>query len=198
MGRELLNIEALVDHAPGNLVNHTHFQNSNRMYLDVYNRQRFWSVTFEKKLGKNDSYLLVQGLIPGRGIINYPNIGMYVNIRTGSQNSAIAGSSYGLSSENDWGYGGINFSGSPGNQDRETAIFLIDKMFVSSDAVKGRAFDLPRYVTPSQMGAGTKYLEIGHVASSGVRPCATLNVNNTDDPRQHQSGSRLSILEFAL
>ena len=194
MARELLNVQGEAPSSTGALINHTHFQCSNRIALPSTSRVRYWMVEFEKKLGKNESYLMVQGLLPGRGLFNYPNIGIYCNLRKSSHSSN--GTSYGMSSENDWGYGGINFCGSEGNGDREGLLMVIEKLFVSSDATATTS--LPKLVTPSLMEAGNKKLEIGHVASSGVRPCTHLNVNNNDDPRQHQSGSRLSILEFAF
>ena len=48
----------------------------------------------------------------------------------------------------------------------------------------------------SQLGAGSKSLDIGCSASSSVRPMKFWLIGGSQDNRQHQQGAYLSIMEY--
>ena len=190
MGRNITEAIAGTSHE---LVRHTHFQGNNYFNTSGSTRYDWWRCSFTKELGASESYLVVNGMVMGTNMHNYPNIGQYCTL----DHWGVGSSS---SDADQRAYGGYYFCGPPGSDD-EQVIIIIQKVFKADDLSPDPHPNMVGTFPSSALGAGSHTLDLGCGSSNSVRPMQHWNIswvtsNASYDVRQHQQGARLSIMEY--
>lgn len=170
------------------LVRHTHFYGNNYFNTSGSSRFDWWRCTFTKELGASESYLVVQGIVMGTKMTNYPNIGQYCTLDHWGVGTDVSGS-------DQRAYGGYYFCG-PETSDYEGVMILIQKTFKADDLSPDPQPNMVGTFPSSQLGAGSHSLDLGCSANTTVRPMRYWNINHNHDSRQHQQGATLSIMEY--
>ena len=185
MGRNFTEVSVGTSHE---LVRHTHFQGNNYFNTSGSSRYDWWRCSFTKELGADESYLIVNGMVMGTNMHNYPNIGQYCTL-----------DHWGITSNDQRAFGGYYWCG-PSGSDDEQVMLIIQKVFKADDLSPDPHSNMVGTFPSSALGAGSHTLDLGISASSTVYPFKHWNIgsNNSsaNDARQHQQGARLSIMEY--
>ena len=189
MGRNFTEVSGGTSHE---LVRHTHFQGNNYFNTSGSSRYDWWRCSFTKELGADESYLVVNGMVMGTQMENYPNIGQYCTLDHWGVGTSVSGS-------DQRAFGGWYHCGPPSSSD-EQVILLIQKTFKADDLSPDPQPNMVGTFPSSALGAGAHTLDLGCSANTSVRPMQHWNIgaNNSsaNDARQHQQGARLSIMEY--
>lgn len=171
MGRIILNQTEST--ASDRLVKCTRFRNDTRTTLSDSSGSVIWSGNFTKEYDANTSWILMEGMLPGTN--NYSDqCGVYAMLN-------------GASTSNDSPrHRGIHYSGV--NEDTGWARFImyVHRIIDNSDSTQ-------------ELGAGSRTWSVGwstRNGSTGDRPFEVWNPNSSDDARNQQCGSIMSIYEY--
>ena len=191
MGRLILNADTAVS-SSHTLVKHTHHYSNVSVTESQRSRKDIWRCSFTKKYGADKSYIVVEGSLSGIGMYNYPVIGQYVTIDHWGIGTSPAGS-------DQRGFGGIVHCGPDANSNNEQHLLLIQKVFKADDLSPDPHPNMEGTFPSSQLGAGSHSLDIGLSGNTNMKFGYQLceSSGSFTDPRRHQSGGYLSIMEFA-
>ena len=161
----------------GHFVGVSHHTYVNRTSMPTSNRFDIWYIDFTKKYNKENSYLSVHCQMWGHE--NSSDVcGIFAHIE-GSSTMGINGTAF----------RGITYAGA--NASNETfQIFMSGKIFENVDAGSNRL----------TIGWNARHTEVRTPDHSSVqdsnRPFVIWNLNSSDDARQHQTRSKVTIYEI--
>lgn len=174
MARQLLNIPTL--QVPAGIINITRYKDSTRRSLNATSdgRGEIATASFTKLKDNSTSYILVTGIVPMRGAVNYPQIGCSCTI----DDIALSSGDTTISGRNGAGGGGFYYCGPPVAYEQQLGI--IHKSF--------KEFTV---------GTGSHTLKVGWYASSSVRAAEWINYNSNNQARDHQAATHICIYEIS-
>ena len=171
MARKLINVSesSVVD----KLVKATHFRNDSRASMPNSANYTMFTGNFTKQYDANTSWILMEGMLPGGK--NY------------SDQCGIFAMLDGADTNNDTPrHHGIYYSGSNGGAVWDRFILYVHRIIDNTDSTQ-------------ELNAGSRTWSVGWYprnGNSGQRPFEVLNPNSTDDSRNQQNGSIMSIYEY--
>lgn len=170
MARKLFNVS---ESASDKLVKVTTFRNNTRTGLSNSSSSVIWSAQFVKEYDANTSWILMEGMLPGAN--NYSDqCGVYAMLD--GANTAVDTPRH----------HGIHYSGANADQGWARFIMYVHRIIDNSDSAQ-------------ELGAGTRTWSVGWSTRDGGsnnRPFEVWNPNATDDSRNQQYGSLMSIYEY--
>lgn len=174
MSRIILNTPVAA--ATEGIINITRYKDSSRKSVSATSdgRNSLVNTSFTKLKSDAQSYILVTGIIPMRGMPNYPQIGCCCTI----DNIAIGYTDTAISGRTGAGGGGFYYCGP--DRSYENTLGVVHKSF--------KEFTL---------GSGSHTLQIGWYSDTSVRCCEVQNFNSNDNARDHQSATHILIYEIS-
>ena len=171
MARKLLYVPEQT--VPDKLVKVTRFRNDTRSGVGMSANGTLMTGNFTKQYDANTSWILMEGMIPGGK--NY------------SDQCGILAMLDGADTNNDTPrHHGVYYSGSNGGAVWDRYILYVHRIVDNTDAAQ-------------ELNAGSRSFRVGWYpknGDSGQRPFEVVNVNSTDDGRNQQYGSIMSIYEY--
>jgi len=171
MARKLLHVPETT--VTDKLVKVTRFRNNTRAGLSDGSSGTISSGSFTKQYDANTSWILMEGMLPGAG--------------TYSDQCGIFAMLNGADTNNDTPrHRGVFYGGSNGGQVWDRFILYVHRIIDNSDSTQ-------------ELGAGSRTWSVGWSTKSGGggnKPFQFLNPNTSDDNRNQQYGSIMSIYEY--
>lgn len=158
----------------GHFVGVSHHTNNTRTSLPISNFHKIWDIDFTKKYNKENSYLSVHCQMWGHEYYS-DTCGIFAHIE-GSTTMGDSGTAF----------RGITYAGA--NAVNETfQIFMSGKIFENLDAGSHRL----------TIGWNARHSEVHDSDTrNDNRPFVIWNLNSSDDARQHQTRSKITIYEI--
>ena len=171
MARKLFNVSE--SSSSDKLVKVTTFRNNTRTALNDSNDRVIWSGSFTKEYDANTSWILMEGMLPGAN--NYSDqCGVY---------AMLDGANTNLDTPR---HHGIHYSGANADTGWARFIMYVHRIIDNADSAQ-------------ELGAGSRTWTVGwrtRSGSSGDKPFEIWNPNSSDDSRNQQYGSLMSIYEY--
>tara|TARA_Y100000592_G_scaffold55179_1_gene86854 strand:+ start:1923 stop:2444 length:522 start_codon:yes stop_codon:yes gene_type:complete len=171
MARKLFNVSE--SSSSDKLVKVTTFRNNTRTALNDSSSRVIWSANFTKEYDANTSWILMEGMLPGAN--NYSDqCGVYAMLDGANTNNDSPR------------YHGIHYSGANADHGWARFIMYVHRIIDNSDSTQ-------------ELSAGSRTWSVGwHTrnGASGDKPFEVWNPNSSDDSRNQQYGSLMSIYEY--
>ena len=171
MARKLFNVSE--SSSSDKLVKVTTFRNNTRTALNDASSRVIWSGNFTKEYDANTSWILMEGMLPGAN--NYSDqCGVY---------AMLDGANTNLDTPR---HHGIHYSGANADTGWARFIMYVHRIIDNADSAQ-------------ELGAGSRTWTVGwrtRSGSSGDKPFEVWNPNSSDDSRNQQYGSLMSIYEY--
>ena len=171
MARKLFNVSE--SSSSDKLVKVTTFRNNTRTALNDSSSRVIWSANFTKEYDANTSWILMEGMLPGAN--NYSDqCGVYAMLDGANTNNDSPR------------YHGIHYSGANADHGWARFIMYVHRIIDNSDSTQ-------------ELSAGSRTWTVGwHTrnGASGDKPFEIWNPNSSDDCRNQQYGSLMSIYEY--
>lgn len=170
MARRVLNTPASVS---DKLVNVTHFRNDTRASLSDSSNGVLFTGNFTKLYDANTSWILMEGMIPG-GQAYSDQCGVYAGLN-------------GMNTSNDAPrHHGICYAGADDGSVWARFTLYVHRIIDNSDSTQ-------------ELASGNRTWTAGWYPKNGSstdKPFVIMNINSSDDARNQQYGSIMSIYEF--
>jgi hypothetical protein len=171
MARNVLNVTTTT--AAEKLVKVTHFRNNSRTGLSDSGDSTIWSGSFTKQYDENTSWILMEGMLPG-GVASSDQCGVYAGLD-------------GMSTSNDSDrHKGVWYAGVDQGDAWAKFILYVHRIIDNTHASQ-------------ELAAGSRTWSVGWKTRNGStanKPFQIWNINSSDDGRNNQYGSIMSIYEF--
>jgi hypothetical protein len=171
MARKLLYVPD--DSVQDKLVKVTRFRNDTRTNLSDSSASNIWSGNFTKQYDANTSWILAEGMLPGAN--NYSDqCGVYFNLDGANTNNDSPR------------HRGVHYSGVNENNGWARFILYVHRIIDNSDSAQ-------------ELAAGSRTWYVGWSTRNGStsdKPFEVWNPNSSEDGRNNQYGSIMSIYEY--
>ena len=173
MARNLLNSTSTTTTTGDKLVNVTRFRNNTRTSLSDSSNGTIWTGSFTKQYDANTSWILMEGMLPG-GVAYSDQCGIY---------AGLDGMSTGNDSDR---HKGVWYAGVDQGDIWARFTLYVHRIIDNTHAAE-------------ELASGSRTWTVGwktRSGSSGDKPFQIWNSNSSDDGRNQQYGSIMSIYEF--
>lgn len=171
MARKIIGTKPAIEQ--DKLINVTHFWNNSRAGISDAANGTLWTGSFTKLKGATESWILMDGMLPGTQ--NYSDqCGIWVGLDGYDSN------------DNTPRHHGICYAGV--NEENGWARFILQvhRIIKNDDSTQ-------------ELAAGSRTWTVGwstNSGSSGDKPFRNINPNSSDDGRNNQYGSYMSVWEY--
>ena len=155
------------------LINATHYWMNGRTSVSNSSNGTLWTGTFTKQKGANESWILMDGMIPGTN--NYSDqCGAFAMLDGADTNNDTPR------------HHGVYYAGANSSNGWARFIWQVHRIIKNDDSQQ-------------ELAAGSRTWTIGWYprnGSSGEKPFEIMNPNSSDDSRNNQYGGHLTIWEY--
>ena len=155
------------------LINATHYWMNGRTSVSNSSNGTLWTGTFTKQKGANESWILMDGMIPGSN--NYSDqCGAFAMLDGADTNNDTPR------------HHGVYYAGANSSNGWARFIWQVHRIIKNDDSQQ-------------ELAAGSRTWTIGWYprnGSSGEKPFEIMNPNSSDDSRNNQYGGHLTIWEY--
>tara|TARA_S200000501_G_scaffold309197_1_gene299006 strand:- start:1092 stop:1613 length:522 start_codon:yes stop_codon:yes gene_type:complete len=171
MARKIIGTKTAIER--DKLINVTHFWNINRNSISTSSNGTLWTGSFTKLKDATESWILLDGMIPA--VQNYSDqCGTFAELDGADTNNDAPR------------YEGIYYGGVNESNNWARFILQVHRIIKNDDSTQ-------------ELGAGSRTWKIGWYprnGSSGEKPFGIINPNSSDDARNNQYGSYMSVWEY--